>query len=289
MLPNTQIPEALKQKIINEHMRTPMGRARLAASMIQPLRTRRDYASVARKAYLVEQLPDGALPYYDRDPEVVAYMIGEEGANIVSQAKPKRILIPLFEIASNPQMALTEIKETRYDLIQREIDLGKAEIQATEDAKSFSLMDAAAADPRNPNPDIPVVAPITVDVLADAFAEIETHDLRVANVFMNARDFTDLRKFGRDTLDIESQAALLKTGLLALLWGAKIIVSRVVPVGTVYVTSEKEFFGRIPVRTELTVISADIPHERIIGFSMFENLGIGLTNPNALTRLTISR
>jgi hypothetical protein len=52
---------------------------------------------------------------------------------------------------------------------------------------------------------------------------------------MNARDYADIRKFGRDILDIESQATLLKTGLQASLWGAQIITSRLVPVGTVYV------------------------------------------------------
>jgi hypothetical protein len=41
---------------------------------IQPLRTRRDYTSVGRKTFLVEQLPDGALPIYDKDPEVTAYI-----------------------------------------------------------------------------------------------------------------------------------------------------------------------------------------------------------------------
>ena len=106
---------------------------------------------------------------------------------------------------------------------------------------------------------------------------------------MNAQDYTDLRKFGRDILDIESQRDLLKTGLMATLWGAQVIVSRLVPVGTVYATCEPEMFGRIPVRTELTVLSADDPKARTIGFSVFENLGIGAYNPKGLSRLTITR
>jgi hypothetical protein len=114
-----------------------------------------------------------------------------------------------------------------------------------------------------------VVAPISGAVLADAFALIERHDLRVARVYMNARDYADIRKFGRDILDIESQATLLKTGLQATLWGAQVITSRIVP--------------------ELTVLSADDPKARTIGFSVFENLGIGAYNPRGLTRLTVTR
>jgi len=288
------VSNATKQKIISDYIKTPTGRAKLAASMTQPLRTRRDYTSVGRRTFLVEQLPDGALPIYDKDPDVTAYVVGEEGENILAITKPRRVIFPLFEIASNPEIPLTQIKERRFDLIERAQDLARAQIQAAEDERVFAILDAIATVgfdslPGGLNPDIPVVAPISGAVLADAFSLIERHDLRVARVYMNARDYADIRKFGRDILDIESQATLLKTGLQATLWGAQIITSRLVPVGTVYVCCEPEMFGRIPVRTELTVLSADDPRARTIGFSVFENLGIGAYNPRGLTRLTITR
>lgn len=290
----SEVSNAVKAKIIGDLVKSPQGRQKLAASMTQPLRLRRDYTSVGRKTFLVEQLPDGALPIYDKDPDVTAYVVGEEGENIIAVTKPRRVIFPLFELASNPTIPLTQIKERRYDLIERAQDLARAQIQAAEDERVFAVLDAIATNgfdsiPGGFNPDIPVVAPISGAVLADAFAEIERNDLRVARVFMNARDYADLRKFGRDILDIESQRDLLKTGLMATLWGAQIIVSRLVPVGTVYVCAEPEMFGRIPVRTELTVLSADDPQARTIGFSVFENLGIGAYNPKALSRLIITR
>lgn len=290
----TGVSNAVKQKLISEYIKTPTGRAKLAASLTQPLRTRRDYTSVGRKTFLVEQLPDGALPIYDKDPDVTAYVVGEEGENIIAVTKPRRVIFPLFEIASNPEIPLTQIKERRFDLIERAQDLARAQIQAAEDERVFAVLDAIATNgfdslPGGTNPDIPVVAPISGAVLADAFALIERHDLRVARVYMNARDYADIRKFGRDILDIESQATLLKTGLQATLWGAQVITSRIVPAGTVYVCCEPEMFGRIPVRTELTVLSADDPKARTIGFSVFENLGIGAYNPRGLTRLTVTR
>ena len=288
------VNNAVKQKIISDYIKTPQGRAKLAASMTQPLRTRRDYSSVGRKTFLVEQLPDGALPIYDKDPDVTAFVVGEEGQNILAVTKPRRVIFPLFEIASNPEIPLTQIKERRFDLIERSQDLARAQIQAAEDERVFAVLDSIATSgydsiAAGTNPDQPVVAPLSGSVLADAYALIERHDLRVARVFMNARDYADIRKFGRDILDIESQATLLKTGLQATLWGAQIITSRLVPVGTVYVCCEPEMFGRIPVRTELTVLSADDPKARTIGFSVFENLGIGAYNPRGLTRLTVTR
>lgn len=288
------VDNAVKEKMVDQFINTEAGRRHLAASMVQPLRERRDYSSVGRKTFLVEQLPDGALPIYDKDPDVVAYVIGEEGDNIISVAKPRRVIFPLFEIAALPKAPVTQVKERRYDLLKRMQDLGKAQIQAAEDDRVFSIMDAIAVNgfdslPGGTNPDIPVVAPLSPAILADAFAEIERHDLRVARVYMNATDYADVRKFGRDVLDIESQAMLWKTGMMASGWNAQFVVSRLVPAGVVYVCCEPEHFGRIPVRTELTVLSADNPEERTIGFSMFEQLGIGAYNPRGLVRLIITR
>lgn len=290
----SHISNAAKAQIIGQYIKTQQGRQKMAASMTQPLRLRRDYFSVGRKTFLVEQLPDGALPIYDKDPDVTAYVVGEEGENIVGITKPRRVLFPLFELAANPEIPLTQIKERRYDLIERAQDLARATIQAAEDERVFTVMDAIATNgfdniAGGENPDIPVVAPLNGAVLADAFAMIETHDLRVARVFCNAKDYADLRKLNRDILDPESQRDLLKTGLMGTIWGAQIIVSRLVPVGTVYCCAEPEMFGRIPVRTELTVLSADDPKARTIGFSVFENLGIGAFNPKGLARLTITR
>ena len=112
--------------------------------------------------------------------------------NILAITKPRRVIFPLFEIASNPEIPLTQIKERRFDLIERAQDLARAQIQAAEDERVFSTLDAVAQNGFDSvgiqNPDIPVVAPVTGAVLADAYALIERHDLRVARIFMNARD-----------------------------------------------------------------------------------------------------
>ena len=211
-----------KMQLIGQYIGTPEGRAKLAASMQQPLRTRRDYSSVGRKAALVEQLPDGALPIYDKDPEVSAYVIGEEGENILAITKPRRVIFPLFEIASNPEIPLTQIRERRYDLIERAQNLAKSQIQAAEDSRMFDVLDAVSVNGFDNlaavNPQVNANAPLTPSNLADAFAQVEKWDNRVARVFCNALDYADIRKWGRDVLDIESQATLLKTGMMATVW-----------------------------------------------------------------------
>ena len=63
----TELPEEeMRQRIISEAIRSWSGRRRLTQSILGPLRQRRDYQSIARRTFFVEQLPEGALPVYDR-------------------------------------------------------------------------------------------------------------------------------------------------------------------------------------------------------------------------------
>jgi hypothetical protein len=68
---------------------------------------------------------------------------------------------------------LTEIRQRRFDLVDRALDRAKAEIQAAEDTRVFATMDATAADPSNPNVDINVTGTLTSASLIDAFGNIE--------------------------------------------------------------------------------------------------------------------
>jgi HK97 family phage major capsid protein len=283
-----------KEAVINKLLQTNEGKMRLAASMQNPLRERLDYEGVFRRAVVVDPLPQGALPYYDKDINVPAIVIAEEGKTPETIVKGKRILIPLFELGSNPKIPFTQVKERRYNLIDRAQDKAKQEIQAAEDDLGFSAFDVALAqvDPITGlpfNATIGAAGSLDRDALADGFAEVEKHDLRVARMFMNARDYSDIRKWGRDQLDPVTQRSLFNTGLQAMIWGAEIIVSRVVPIGTVYVCAEEKFLGIMPQRIDITVLPADDPDARLVGWSIFEQIGIGIWNPRATSSILITR
>lgn len=68
---------AVNSSLIEALVSTPEGRSRLAQAMIRPLQNRMSYGGLVRGAFSVQQLPDGALPYYDRDPGVVAMVVPE--------------------------------------------------------------------------------------------------------------------------------------------------------------------------------------------------------------------
>jgi hypothetical protein len=192
---------------------------------------------------------------------------------------------------------ITQIKERRFDLVARSLNLAKAEVGATEDSFVFGLFDAVAASiPVGTgvndtvfNIDQTVNAPISVENLADAFASISRHDLSVAYAFFNPRDYADLLKWTQQNIDRETQRKLLKTGVMGYLWGATLLQSRKVGYGTVYILADAEFLGVIPERVPLTVMSADRPDLRQIGFSIFEILGFLVFNPSGVQRILVTR
>jgi hypothetical protein len=289
--------------MLGQLLKTAGGRQKLAASLGPSLRRRRDYMSIARKALMVETLPDGALPIYDKEFDttgasfVQAYVVGEEGGDIINVVKPIRVTVPTFEIAANPMIPITQIKERRFDLVARSLNLAKAEVGATEDSYVFVLFDSVAtsipggttANDSVFNIDQPVNAPISVENMADAFASISRHDLSVAYSFFNPRDYADLLKWTQQNIDRETQRKLLKTGVMGYLWGATLLQSRKVGYGTVYVLADAEFLGVIPERVPLTVMSADRPDLRQIGFSIFEILGFLVFNPSGVQRILVTR
>ena len=61
------LSEDARNRLIQAALSTTEGRSRLAVAMAAPLRTRLDYASIGRRVFMVEQMPEGALPVYDRD------------------------------------------------------------------------------------------------------------------------------------------------------------------------------------------------------------------------------
>jgi hypothetical protein len=121
--------------------------------------------------------------------------------------------------------------------------------------------------------------------MADAFGAVQRHDLPVAWVFMNPRDYTDLLKWTDQNVDRETQRKMLKTGVVGYLWGTTILQSRLVKQKNVYILAENEFLGVMPERVPLTVMSADDPIKRQIGFSVFEIIGALVFNPSGVQRV----
>ena len=112
--------------------------------------------------------------------------------------------------------------------------------------------------------------------------------------FLNINEFTDILDWesagvgGASAVDPVTQRELLQTGLYGHIFGADIVVSKVVPAGTSYAAADPEFVGVMPVRQDIEVLPADEPKQLKLGFVISEIVGIGIVNPRGVAKGTIT-
>jgi len=270
--------------LISEALETSEGRAALASSMANPIRTSLDYQGIARKLLVVDALPQGALPVYDRDVDAKAFIISKRGQAPDQLIEGERVQVPTFEIVSHPLVRFSQIKERRFNIIDRAQQRAKSDIMAVEDETVFSLIDSAATAV---NTVTVSKGALTRDALTTAFKEVEKHDLPVTKIVMNAQAFADIRKWGQNEFDPVTQHEVLQTGNFGHLWTAEILISKKVPANTVYVMSDPEFVGVMPVRQDIQVIPADEPEKLRVGWVVYEEIGMSVLNAQAVAKIEI--
>lgn len=276
-----------KEYLISKALETEEGRVALAQAMANPIRTSLDYQGVGRKLLVVDPLPQGALPVYDKDVDAKAFVISKRGQVPDQIIEGDRIQVPTFEIVSYPQVRFSQVKERRFNVIDRAQQRAKADIMAVEDAEIFSLIDEAASSGVN---SVTVSSTgLTREALTQAFKEVEKHDLVVTKIVMNAQAFADIRAWGQNEFDPVTQHEVLQTGLFGHIWTADILISKKVPLNTVYVLADPEFVGVMPIRQDIQVIPADKPEELRLGWVIYEEIGLGVVNAMAVSKIELNK
>lgn len=274
-----------KDFLISRALETEEGKIALAQAMANPIRTSLDYQGVGRKLLVVDPLPQGALPVYDKDIDAKAYVISKRGQVPDQIIEGDRIQVPTFEIVSYPQVRYSQVKERRFNVIDRAQQRAKADIMAVEDEEIFRLIDEAASSGINA---VTVsTGGLTRKALTQAFKEVEKHDLVVTKIVMNAQAFADIRAWGQNEFDPVTQHEVLQTGLFGHIWTADILISKKVPANTVYVLADPEFVGVMPIRQDIQVIPADSPENLKLGWVIYEEIGLSVVNGMAVAKIEV--
>lgn len=278
-----------RDAIIASLLTTAAGRNHIAAQLTMPLRKYQDYESVGRSAFMMDNLPASQRPYYDKDIDTPAFVIGEDGETIMTQIKGDSLYVPLMVITSNPEIPLTQTQDRRFDVQNRVKVKAKSEIFRAEDRKIFALFRQAVTGANVPNAPLSV---LTKDATVDAFSEtislIERHGLlRCRNIYMNPSNMKIIRKLGKDYFEPSLTGELLRTGFTGTLMGAAIHTSPEVPVGEIYFTAEPEFTGVLVESMPLTVVSADAPTRLAVGFVLYQRIGLAITNSHSVACLKL--
>lgn len=287
-LSNTSVNDDQRDELISRAMMTQDGKIALAQAMASPIRRNLDYHGIARRALVVDPLSQGAVATYDRDIDVAACVISSNGSGPESRIFGDRVVVPEFEIFANPTVRIAEVKRRRFNVIDRAVQKARQEIMAQEDANIFAAFDAAASI-ENTLTDISDAGLLKRD-LVEIKAQIDRWDLVTTKYFMNITEFTDILKWGAGggqgvsggDFDPVTMREVLQTGLYAHIWGSDIMVSKIVPPGTVYGAADPEFVGVMPIRQDIEVIPADEPKQLKLGWVVSEIIGLAIVNPRGV-------
>jgi len=286
--------EEQKDELIRRALMTTEGKVALGQAMANPIRRNLDYQGVGRRVLVVDPLPQGALPVYDRDIDVAAVVISSNGSAPESRVFSDRVTVPEFEVVSNPTVRIAEVKRRRFNVIDRAQQKARQEIQAQEDANIFAALDYAGDSTlggENTAQDIADAGLLKRD-LSEVKVQVDRWDLVTTKFLMNIIEFNDILNWGSGggqtagsggEVDMVTQREILQTGLFAHIWGADLIVSKVVPPGTVFGVADPEFVGVMPVRQDIEVLPADEPKQLKLGWVVNEIIGIGIVNPRGVS------
>lgn len=163
--------------------------------------------------------------------------------------------------------------------------------QAQEDGNVFGALDFAGDDTlggENTVQDI-TDAGLSRRDLVELKIQVDRWDLITTKYFMHIIEFSEILLWTSNTgtgaaaeVDPVTHRELLQTGLYAKIFGADIMVSKLVPVGTVFAAADPEFVGLMPVRQDIEVIPADEPKRLSLGWVVSETIGIGIVNPRGV-------
>jgi len=279
-----------RDELIKRALLTQEGKIALGQAMANPIRRNLDYQGVGRRVLVIDPLPQGALPVYDRDIDVAAVVVSSNGAAPESRVFGDRVTVPEFELVSNPTVRIAEVRRRRFNVIDRAQQKARQEIQAQEDANIFAALDYAADSTlggENTAQDIADAGLLKRD-LSEIKVQVDRWDLVTTKFLMNIIEFNDILNWGSGggqaagtggEVDPVTMREILQTGLYAHIWGADIIVSKIVPPGTVFGTADPEFVGVMPIRQDIEVLPADEPKQLKLGWVVNEIIGIGIVNP----------
>jgi len=272
-------------ELVSRAILTQDGKVALAQSMANPIRRNLDYQGIARRLLVVDPLPQGVNPTYDRDIDVSAVVVSSNGTGPESRVFGDRVVVPTFELYANPTVRISEVRRRRFNVIDRAVQKARQEIMAQEDANVFTAINSSATV-ENTAQDISDGGLLKRD-LVEIKAQIDRWDLVTTKFYMNINEFNDILNWasgggqgpGGGEIDPVSQREILQTGLYAHIWGADIMVSKIVPPGTVFGAADPEFVGVMPIRQDIEVLPADEPKQLKLGWVVSEEIGIGIVNP----------
>ena len=267
-------------------------RMRFGAEMIPLILDRLDYEGFIRQVFKTHEVAQGQIISYEKDINVTALVIQEDGQTIETVVKGNRVFPPEFWVTAFPKINMSEIARRQYDIVDRTHDKATFQIMLQEDRAGLAELYAASSLENN---QISISSSINKTVLETMQLEVERHRLLVDKFIINRAELGDLKKnINAIDYDPVTSRDVLLTGIFASIWGVNIFVSAgvdeqglqnvSVPEGVVFAVTEGRYLGAMPIRISLTMLPADafVFGKFQYGYLFGEMLGMAILNPRAV-------
>jgi hypothetical protein len=230
------------------------------------MKIKEPYQPIGRKLLWAKNIGESTPANIRRDIACISYVIPKKGSVPDMLAVEEYLMIPTFEIATNP------LSKIRDDISKDRLEeCGRQSIQIQEDREILKAIDLAVMDSH--------IITCTEKEVKKAFnigvALIEEHLLTVDKVvchpYRRAAFSKRVKSYNKKNPD--NQLDLL--------------VSVVCPRNTAYFLAAKEYVGRMPIRKDITVLDADDVKAMRAGVLIFEEIGIGVAQDYAISKIKI--
>ena len=266
-------------------------RMKFGAEMIPLILDRLDYEGFIRQVLKTHEVAQGQIISYEKDVNVPALVIQEDGQTIGTVVKGNRVIPPEFWVTAFPKINMAEIAKRQYDIVDRTHDKATFQIMLQEDRQGIrELYQAATVE----NSAVTISSSLNKTVLEALQYEVERHRLIVDKFIINRAELGDFKK-NINSMDYDpiTSRDILLTGIFATMWGVNIFVSAgvdenglqnvSVPEGIVFAVTEGRYIGAMPIRIPLTMLPADqfVMGNFQYGYLFGEMIGQVVLNPRS--------
>jgi hypothetical protein len=284
-------PEA-RRDILAGALQDPTGEGHriLGAELLQPVKEVIDYEGWSRKILSVRPLAQGELFRISKDVDVVAWVVGQDGAGIESRVRGRYIFPPEFKIVAFPTIDIADIYQMNFDVLDRAQDRARQDIERKEDKALIAALDAASTTVNT----VTNFVTLGLTVFEDIRYQVERHRLVVDKFLINRQEVSDIVKTMSANVDPVTERELILAGYIGTVLNCQIITSagtgvlEVLPAGTVYGCTDGAYIGQIGERVSLfsEPFNKYAMGEMVRGWAFAEILGQAIANPKAVAKGT---
>lgn len=283
---DSELPPEVIRDIYLQAFQSPEKFKKLGEELLAPIKNVLDYEGWARKILKVRPIGQGEIHRIPKDIWVTAFVIGQDGQAIPSQANASFVFPPEFKVTAFPEVDIGDILRMNFDVIARQQDLAKQMILLKEDKY---LVNALTQFAQLIN-DVVYFTEFNIGTFEDIRLQVERHRLIADKFIMNRYELTSIIKNMHNYVDPVTERELILMGYIGSVYGCQIITSagtgvqEVVPPHQVFVVTEGSFLGEMGIRAELysEEYSKAVVSETKKGWMFVEIITQGLVNPRAV-------